>query len=157
MMIANMGAAQISMELGLRGPLSCPTTACASGNHAIGDATDHIRAGRADVMLAGGAECAASCNEVADNCFAATTLPCTDDGAVCTDDLCNGVGACSGAGAFDEAHLGDLAVLHRHVGAPPREACAVHHDAVAHDQIELGHLQAPCACCSCTCSAERSM
>jgi 3-oxoacyl-[acyl-carrier-protein] synthase II len=60
MMIANMGAAQISMELGLRGPLSCPTTACASGNHAIGDATDHIRAGRADVMLAGGAECAVS-------------------------------------------------------------------------------------------------
>jgi 3-oxoacyl-[acyl-carrier-protein] synthase II len=60
MMIANMGAAQISMQLGLRGPLSCPTTACASGNHAIGDATDHIRAGRADVMLAGGAECAVS-------------------------------------------------------------------------------------------------
>ena len=60
MMIANMGAAQVSMELGLRGPLSCPTTACASGNHAIGDATDHIRAGRADVMLAGGAECAVS-------------------------------------------------------------------------------------------------
>jgi 3-oxoacyl-[acyl-carrier-protein] synthase II len=58
MMIANMAAAHISIELGLRGPLSCPTTACASGNHAIGDAADHIRAGRADVMLAGGAEAA---------------------------------------------------------------------------------------------------
>ena len=34
MMIANMGAAQLSMALGLRGPLSCPVTACASGNHA---------------------------------------------------------------------------------------------------------------------------
>jgi 3-oxoacyl-[acyl-carrier-protein] synthase II len=58
MMIANMAAAQISIELGLRGPLSCPTTACSSGNHAIGDAAEHIRAGRADVMLAGGAEAA---------------------------------------------------------------------------------------------------
>jgi 3-oxoacyl-[acyl-carrier-protein] synthase II len=57
-MIANMAAAHVSMALGLRGPLSCSTTACASGNHAIGDATDHIRAGRADLMLAGGAEAA---------------------------------------------------------------------------------------------------
>ena len=56
MVIPNMAAAQVSMELGLQGPLSCTTTACASGNHALGDATDHIRAGRADVMLAGGTE-----------------------------------------------------------------------------------------------------
>jgi 3-oxoacyl-[acyl-carrier-protein] synthase II len=58
MMIANMASAQISMELGLRGPLSCATTACASGNHAIGDATELIRRGSADVMIAGGAEAA---------------------------------------------------------------------------------------------------
>jgi 3-oxoacyl-[acyl-carrier-protein] synthase II len=58
MMVANMAAAQVSMELGLRGPLSCTTTACASSNHAIGDATEAVRAGRADVMLAGGAEAA---------------------------------------------------------------------------------------------------
>ena len=56
LMIANMGAAQISMELGLRGPLSCVCTACASGNHAIGDAAAAIRRGDADVMFAGGAE-----------------------------------------------------------------------------------------------------
>jgi 3-oxoacyl-[acyl-carrier-protein] synthase II len=54
--IANMGAAQASMELGLKGPLSCATTACASSNHAIGDAFDHIRLGRADAMIAGGTE-----------------------------------------------------------------------------------------------------
>lgn len=60
MMIANMAAAQVSMQLGLRGPLSCATTACASANHAIGDAFDQIRLGRADVMLAGGAEAAVS-------------------------------------------------------------------------------------------------
>ena len=51
-----MAAAQVSMELGLRGPLSCVSTACASGNHALGDATEVIRRGQADVMLAGGAE-----------------------------------------------------------------------------------------------------
>jgi 3-oxoacyl-[acyl-carrier-protein] synthase II len=56
MVIPNMAAAQVSMELGLKGPLSCTATACASGNHALGEATDHIRAGRADVMLAGGTE-----------------------------------------------------------------------------------------------------
>jgi 3-oxoacyl-[acyl-carrier-protein] synthase II len=60
MMIANMAAAQISMELNLQGPLSCATTACASGNHALGDATEIIRRGQADVMLSGGAEAAVS-------------------------------------------------------------------------------------------------
>ncbi len=54
--IANMAAANVSMELGLKGPLTCPSTACASGNHALGEATEHIRSGRADAMLAGGAE-----------------------------------------------------------------------------------------------------
>ena len=58
MMIANMGAAQLSMALKFRGPLSCPVTACASGNHAIGDALEAIRRGHADAMLAGGAEAA---------------------------------------------------------------------------------------------------
>jgi 3-oxoacyl-[acyl-carrier-protein] synthase II len=57
-MIANMAAAHVSMQLGLRGPLACATTACAAGNHSLGEATDQIRLGRADVMLAGGAEAA---------------------------------------------------------------------------------------------------
>ena len=56
MVISNMAAAQVSMELGLKGPLSCVSTACASGNHALGDATEVIRRGQADVMLAGGTE-----------------------------------------------------------------------------------------------------
>ncbi|HEX2502589.1 MAG TPA: beta-ketoacyl-ACP synthase II, partial [Miltoncostaeaceae bacterium] len=56
LVIANMPAAHVSMELGLKGPLTCPATACASGNHALGEATEHIRHGRAEVMLAGGAE-----------------------------------------------------------------------------------------------------
>jgi 3-oxoacyl-[acyl-carrier-protein] synthase II len=54
--IPNMGAAWVSMELGTRGPLLAECSACAASNMAIGDATDAIRLGRADVMLAGGTE-----------------------------------------------------------------------------------------------------
>jgi 3-oxoacyl-[acyl-carrier-protein] synthase II len=54
--IPNMGAAWVSMELGTRGPLASECTACAASNMAIGDATDAIKLGRADVMLAGGTE-----------------------------------------------------------------------------------------------------
>ena len=54
--IPNMGAAWVSMYLGTRGPLSSQCTACAASNMAIGEATDAIRLGRADVMLAGGTE-----------------------------------------------------------------------------------------------------
>ena len=54
--IVNMSAGHVSIELGLRGPASCVVTACASGNHGIGDAAALIRRGAADVMLAGGTE-----------------------------------------------------------------------------------------------------
>jgi 3-oxoacyl-[acyl-carrier-protein] synthase II len=54
--IPNMGAARLSIELGTKGPLSSPCTACAASTMAIGDALDAIRLGRADVMLAGGGE-----------------------------------------------------------------------------------------------------
>ncbi|MDK1389248.1 beta-ketoacyl-[acyl-carrier-protein] synthase family protein [Sinorhizobium sp. 7-81] len=49
-------AGQVSMNLGLRGPVLGVTSACASANHAIATAVDQIRLGRADVMLAGGSE-----------------------------------------------------------------------------------------------------
>jgi 3-oxoacyl-[acyl-carrier-protein] synthase II len=54
--IPNMGAAWVSMELGTRGPLSSQCTACAASNMAIGEGTDMIRLGRADVVFAGGTE-----------------------------------------------------------------------------------------------------
>jgi 3-oxoacyl-[acyl-carrier-protein] synthase II len=54
--IQNMGAAWVSMELGTKGPLSSQCTACAASNMAIGESMDAIRLGRAEVMLAGGAE-----------------------------------------------------------------------------------------------------
>jgi nodulation protein E len=49
-------AGQISMEYGLRGPVYAVTSACASSNHALASAADQLRLGRADVMLAGGAD-----------------------------------------------------------------------------------------------------
>src|SRR5712664_4993849 len=56
--IPNMGAGWVSMELGTRGPLMSECTACAASNMAIGDGTDAIRLGRADVMFCGGTEAA---------------------------------------------------------------------------------------------------
>jgi len=56
MMLPNMGAAQISRLFGLRGPNSTIVTACASSTHAIGEATETIRRGAADVILTGGSE-----------------------------------------------------------------------------------------------------
>jgi 3-oxoacyl-[acyl-carrier-protein] synthase II len=56
MFIANEGAANVSMKLGITGPSWTLATACASGTDALGAALDLIRAGRMDVCLAGGAE-----------------------------------------------------------------------------------------------------
>ncbi|QJC51331.1 beta-ketoacyl-ACP synthase II [Paenibacillus albicereus] len=58
MMIANMAAAEISIRYGLTGPALAPVTACSIGNTAIGEATRLLRAGIADVAIAGGTEAA---------------------------------------------------------------------------------------------------
>ncbi len=55
-MILDIAAGQISMRHGLRGPNFAVTSACASSTNAIGVAVDLIRAGKADVVLAGGSE-----------------------------------------------------------------------------------------------------
>ncbi len=55
-LIPNEGAGNISMAFGLHGATHTIATACASGTDAIGNAFDQIRAGRYDVILAGGSE-----------------------------------------------------------------------------------------------------
>jgi 3-oxoacyl-[acyl-carrier-protein] synthase II len=56
MLIVNMAAGLVSMRFGAKGPNSAVVTACATGNHALGDAMRIIQRGEADVMIAGGAE-----------------------------------------------------------------------------------------------------
>ncbi len=58
MLIINMASGQISITLGLKGPNSAIGTACATSNHAIGDAFRIIQRDEADVMISGGSEAA---------------------------------------------------------------------------------------------------
>lgn len=58
MLIVNMASGQTSITLGLKGPNSAVATACATGNHAIGDALRIVQRGEADVMVCGGSEAA---------------------------------------------------------------------------------------------------
>ena len=56
LMITNMAAGNVAIDLGLKGKCTNVVTACATGAHSIGDAYKAIQYGEADVMLAGGAE-----------------------------------------------------------------------------------------------------
>ncbi len=54
--LTNMAAGNIALRHGARGPSLCVSTACAAGNHSIGEAWRCIRDDQADVVIAGGAE-----------------------------------------------------------------------------------------------------
>ncbi len=56
MLISNMASGLVSMYFNLRGPNFATCSACATANHAIGEAWRTIKMGDAQVMLAGGAE-----------------------------------------------------------------------------------------------------
>ena len=58
MMISDSAAGMIAIQLGARGPNMALATACASGSNAIGEATEMIRRGSVDVMIAGASEAA---------------------------------------------------------------------------------------------------
>jgi 3-oxoacyl-[acyl-carrier-protein] synthase II len=57
-LMVNAAAGNLSIQWGLRGPVSATATACATSGNAIADAFRTIQYGEADVMLAGGAEAA---------------------------------------------------------------------------------------------------
>ena len=54
--IINLAPGQIALRWGLKGPNFSPVSACATGNHSIGDAMMYLERGMADVMVAGGTE-----------------------------------------------------------------------------------------------------
>jgi 3-oxoacyl-[acyl-carrier-protein] synthase II len=54
--LTNLAGGYIAMEHGCEGPSLCVSTACATGNHSIGEAWRVIRSGDADVIIAGGTE-----------------------------------------------------------------------------------------------------
>jgi 3-oxoacyl-[acyl-carrier-protein] synthase II len=54
--IPNIGAGQVAIQFGMTGPNFTTVSACATGGHAIGESSEIIRRGDADIMVAGGAE-----------------------------------------------------------------------------------------------------
>ena len=58
LMITNIAAGNVSIQLGLKGKNINVVTACATGSHSIGEGFRSIQYGEADVMLCGGTECA---------------------------------------------------------------------------------------------------
>ncbi len=70
MLITNIAPGEIAIDLGWTGPNYSVSSACATGNHAIGAALRHLRYGDADIMLAGGTEGAITALGVAGFCQA---------------------------------------------------------------------------------------
>lgn len=56
MLMPNGPAATVGLEVGARAGVHCPVSACASGAEALAVALELLRSGRADVVVAGGAE-----------------------------------------------------------------------------------------------------
>ena len=82
-MISNIGAGNIAIKFGAKGPCICVTTACATGTTAIGEALRTIRGGYADAIIAGGVDASVAPLAIAGftNCTALTENP--DPQAAC--------------------------------------------------------------------------
>ncbi|MHC4171103.1 MAG: beta-ketoacyl-ACP synthase II [Planctomycetota bacterium] len=78
-LMANAGSGNVAIQYGLRGPNFCVSSACASGNHAIGEAYANIVAGRSDIMITGGAEAALTPVGLASFCAARSLSLRNDD------------------------------------------------------------------------------
>lgn len=115
----NAPASQISLEFGLRGPTFAVASACASSNHALGQALMLLQTGNADVALAGGVEA----------CITVGTVKAWEAMRVMADDTCRpfskgrrGLVLGEGAGVFvletlEHAQARGAAILAELVGA----------------------------------------
>jgi len=78
-LMANAASGNVAIQYGLRGPNYCVTSACASGNNAIGEAFLNIVSGRSDIMITGGAEAALTPVGLASFCAARSLSTRNDD------------------------------------------------------------------------------
>ncbi|MBL4847554.1 MAG: beta-ketoacyl-ACP synthase II [Planctomycetes bacterium] len=79
MMMINAASGEVAIRLGLKGPCFCVSSACASGNHALGLAMQMIRYGMADAVFAGGSEAALTPIGLAGFCSARALSKRNDD------------------------------------------------------------------------------
>ena len=98
MMMANAGAAGISMRLGWRGPAEVICTACAAGTHAVAAAARLVATGRCEVAIGGGSE--ASIHPVAMAAFSNMTALSTSGRSMPFDIRRDGFVMTEGAGAL---------------------------------------------------------
>jgi 3-oxoacyl-[acyl-carrier-protein] synthase II len=80
-LMANAACGNIAIRYGLRGPNFCVVSACASSNHAIGEAFCNIVSGRSDIVITGGAEAALTPVGLASFCAARSLSTRNDDPA----------------------------------------------------------------------------
>jgi len=78
-LMANAASGTVAITYGLRGPNFCVSSACASGNHAIGEAFCNIVAERSEIMITGGAEAALTPIGLASFCAARSLSQRNDD------------------------------------------------------------------------------
>lgn len=142
MMIPNMGAGNIAIRFGAKGPCISISTACATGTSAIGEAYRAIGAGYADAIIAGGSEAAITPLAVAAfmNCMALTESTDREAASIPFDKRRSGFVMGEGAGALileeyehakargakiyaEVAGYGSTCDAH-HVTAPDEEAIA---------------------------------
>lgn len=81
MMIVDLAAGHISIRFGAKGINYAPVSACATGNHSIGEAGEAIRRGDADVVIAGGFDCGITPLGLAGFCAARSLSTRNDDPA----------------------------------------------------------------------------
>lgn len=79
MMIVDLAAGHISIRFGAKGINYAPVSACATGNHSIGEAGEAIKRGDADVVLAGGFDCGITPLGLAGFCAARSLSTRNDD------------------------------------------------------------------------------
>ena len=79
MVTLNAASGQIAIQFVAKGPNITTSTACSSSSHSIGQAADLIKWGKADVMIAGGAEAGISPLAVAGFCSLRTLSTCNDE------------------------------------------------------------------------------